>query len=473
MVAAGTSWNASQLICREAPVSAGSSKGFSLLLRHGYVVELGPGLVAGLPLFQRTLARLAERCRQTFMDLSAQEVSLPASEGAALINLLIHGGAGERSDLVAGFGDGNGASPDVFLRMLGTGMTRLVSHGPVLADGGVGGGSVAPRVSADGQGIAFESDATSLVAGDTNGVRDVFYTLVEASLTLDLNRASVADGGVEGTGGDSRHGSIAVLNMATHDVRVVFESDKTNLVTPAHGSTNAYLFESLSGTTTLLNQRRDMGGTQLGTIKQLAAAPPIPASSFRPMIAPGGQFALFDSDADNIDVIREVDESSGQDVFIADLNRFASDGFVLPFRVSVDEMGFHANAPSSAVAFGAFASGTGVFPSGLVAYVSDATNLGVPDGGRHLLSFVTETPVGNAAFSANPVTGPAPLMVTFTDASTGVIDGFTWDFGDGSNSTAQHPVHSYTKAGLYTVTLTIDGPFGMSQTVMTDLITVQ
>ncbi len=108
MVVAGTSCNGSQLICREAPVTDGASAGYGLLVRHGYVVELGPGLVSGLPLFQRTMSRLAERCRQTFAALSAQEVSLPASEGAALINLLIHGGVGQRSDLVAGFAVGAG-----------------------------------------------------------------------------------------------------------------------------------------------------------------------------------------------------------------------------------------------------------------------------------------------------------------------------------------------------------------------------
>jgi len=108
MVVTGTSCNSSQLICRDAPVGEGASAGFGLLVKHGYVVELGPGLVSGLPLFQRTLSRLSERCRKTFSGLSAQEVSLPASEGSALINLLIHGGAAQRSDLVAGFAVGAG-----------------------------------------------------------------------------------------------------------------------------------------------------------------------------------------------------------------------------------------------------------------------------------------------------------------------------------------------------------------------------
>lgn len=61
-----------------------------------------------------------------------------------------------------------------------------------------------------------------------------------------------------------------------------------------------------------------------------------------------------------------------------------------------------------------------------------------------------------ADFSASATSGCAPLSVNFTDLSTGTaIDGWSWDFGDGGNSTAQNPSHSYAAAGTYTVTLTV------------------
>ena len=50
------------------------------------------------------------------------------------------------------------------------------------------------------------------------------------------------------------------------------------------------------------------------------------------------------------------------------------------------------------------------------------------------------------------------LTVNFTDLSsvTGTtISGWSWDFGDGQNSTSQNPTHTYTTAGDYNVTLTI------------------
>ena len=47
------------------------------------------------------------------------------------------------------------------------------------------------------------------------------------------------------------------------------------------------------------------------------------------------------------------------------------------------------------------------------------------------------------------------LTVNFTDLSSGDIEGWLWDFGDGSNSTLKNPVHTYSGDGNYNVTLTV------------------
>jgi PKD repeat protein len=79
----------------------------------------------------------------------------------------------------------------------------------------------------------------------------------------------------------------------------------------------------------------------------------------------------------------------------------------------------------------------------------------------------------SAGFSASPVTGDAPLLVSFTDTSTGAPASWSWDFGDGSApSTEQHPTHSYTGAGTYTVTLTVGNATETSTSARPDLITV-
>lgn len=75
-----------------------------------------------------------------------------------------------------------------------------------------------------------------------------------------------------------------------------------------------------------------------------------------------------------------------------------------------------------------------------------------------------------AAFVAIPTIGVAPLTVSFTDLSIGVITTWLWDFGDGSTSSAQNPGHIYTVPGIYTVTLTVTGPGGTD--TITGTITV-
>lgn len=81
----------------------------------------------------------------------------------------------------------------------------------------------------------------------------------------------------------------------------------------------------------------------------------------------------------------------------------------------------------------------------------------------------TVTPTGTATptpttlvanFTANITSGQAPLAVAFTDTSTGGPVSWSWNFGDGSTSTAQNPVHTYTAAGNYTVTLNVTNAHG-------------
>ncbi|HQU61497.1 MAG TPA: PKD domain-containing protein, partial [Saprospiraceae bacterium] len=51
--------------------------------------------------------------------------------------------------------------------------------------------------------------------------------------------------------------------------------------------------------------------------------------------------------------------------------------------------------------------------------------------------------------------------LAFTDQSEGAIS-WLWNFGDGSTSTEQNPIHAYSDTGLYQVTLTVIGAEGCS-----------
>jgi PKD repeat protein len=66
----------------------------------------------------------------------------------------------------------------------------------------------------------------------------------------------------------------------------------------------------------------------------------------------------------------------------------------------------------------------------------------------------------SAYFSGKPTSGRAPLSVVFNDTSSGSPTNWTWDFGDGTNSTAQNPVHAYVTSGKFTVSMTVSNAGG-------------
>lgn len=73
---------------------------------------------------------------------------------------------------------------------------------------------------------------------------------------------------------------------------------------------------------------------------------------------------------------------------------------------------------------------------------------------------VVDPPVASFNWSG-PLTGNPIWDVQFTDASTGSITSWSWDFGDGSGtSTEQNPLYTYATAGPWTVVLTVTGPGG-------------
>ena len=64
-----------------------------------------------------------------------------------------------------------------------------------------------------------------------------------------------------------------------------------------------------------------------------------------------------------------------------------------------------------------------------------------------------------AAFTASPTFGQPPLPVSFdatnsTDPNGDLLT-YSWDFGDGQNSTGVTASHTYSSEGTYTVTLTV------------------
>lgn len=115
-------------------------------------------------------------------------------------------------------GDTNGYL-DIFVHDRQTRETTRVSVGPSLVEGNDD--SYSPAISADGRFVAFYSYANYLVAGDTNGYRDIF---LHNRLTGETIRASVASDGTQGNG-VSRNPAIS-----GNGHYVAFRSEANNLV---------------------------------------------------------------------------------------------------------------------------------------------------------------------------------------------------------------------------------------------------
>ncbi len=79
---------------------------------------------------------------------------------------------------------------------------------------------------------------------------------------------------------------------------------------------------------------------------------------------------------------------------------------------------------------------------------------------------ITYKVVPEAGFTSDVVDGCSPLTVRFTDESISAKQ-YSWDFGDGTESTIRNPSHTYQLPGSYKVTLTVPGPDDMESTYST------
>lgn len=84
-------------------------------------------------------------------------------------------------------GDSNGFF-DVFVSDRQSGVTTRVSIGSSGAEANAD--SMSPAISGDGRYVAFVSDATNLVSGDTNGVADIFLRDQQTDITELISIAS-------------------------------------------------------------------------------------------------------------------------------------------------------------------------------------------------------------------------------------------------------------------------------------------
>lgn len=113
-----------------------------------------------------------------------------------------------------------------------------------------------PRLSRDGRWVVFASDATNLVAGDMNGVRDVFLRDRSAGTTV---RISTSAAGAEGNALSS--GDLVGPSISDDGRYVGFYSEATNLVAgDTNGRGDAFVKDVVTGAVFRVSVQSD--GTQ-------------------------------------------------------------------------------------------------------------------------------------------------------------------------------------------------------------------
>src|SRR4028119_1731469 len=303
-------------------------------------------------------------------------------------------------------------------------------------------GSYNASISADGRFVAFSSDASNIVPGDTNSDRDIF---VRDTLTNTTTRVSVDSAGNQANNG-SNYPSISADGRF-----VAFDSNASNLI--SEDTNNTYdicVRDTLTNTTTRVSV--DSAGNQ-GNDRSEGAS-----------ISADGRFVAFQSHASNI---VPGDTNLRPDIFVRDRLTNTTTG------VSVDSAGNQGNGSSSDPSI----SADGRF----VAFESRASNIVPGDINRRDDIFVRDTltntttrvsvdSAGNPAYisSYNASISADGRFVAFSSDASNIVPGDTNSDRDIfvrdtlTNTTTRVSVDSagnQTNNGSYSPSISADGRF--------------
>jgi hypothetical protein len=190
-------------------------------------------------------------------------------------------------------GDTNGAF-DVFVRDLSSASVTRVSVSSTGAQ--ANGWSVQASISADGRYVVFQSGASDLVSGDTNGWNDIFLHDRVAGTTTRVS--------LDSAGSQANNASYLLWQAVSSDGRyVAFASDGTNLVaSDTNGKRDIFRRDLLTGTTARVSVNSQ--GAQADN------------ASYGGAISSDGRYVAFLSHASNL-VLGDTNFSA--DIFIRDM----------------------------------------------------------------------------------------------------------------------------------------------------------
>lgn len=302
-----------------------------------YLYERRTGALSVVNL--RTDGSFGTACREPHIDLLGTRVAFSTGD-----------------DLDPADDDGRA---DIYVRNLDAGSTQRVTRGL----GGVGsdGASYAPRLSGDGSRVVYASEATNLVPGDSNGVRDVFVTAVDSGETF---RVSVGPGGVQA---NAVSDAIAAINW--DGSLLAFSSNASSLPDPGEFSESTVYLR--------------VPGTDQTVAMSLPTDPSLAREGFNdePDFSATGQYLVF---ASTDDLLLDDDTSGG--IYVVDL----VEGLIarVSQRVSESGSGNHIQPRISA-------DGTGIV------WVSTATNLVANDSNGYWDVFYARNPLHPQVFGSD------------------------------------------------------------------------
>ena len=378
------------------------------------------------------------------------------------------------------------------------------------------------QLTADGKTVVYQSQASNLITGDTNGLQDIFQTKVtivppplgvgNPTVTLTTTRVDTPPV-TPGQAATESNGDSSDPSISPDGRFITFTSDASNLVAnDNNGQTDVFLKDNQTGKIELISVATD--GTQgdgasgnsavsadgrfvaftsdatnlvdgdlnsaadvfvrdraTGVTERISNAPDGTESdgdsgigTGRPRISDDGRFVVFSSTADNLD---PADSNGVEDIFVVDraLGTIA--------RVNLDASGAEADDVSSSPAI----SGDG----STIAFISSATNL-VPDKTTKFVdAYVVANPLagsgsGNGGAGAPDIVIDAPAEVNEGDAVVLDASGST-DPGGASltfvwTQVAQTGVPQVTLTGANTAVAQFTAPQVLDSTTFTFQVAV-
>lgn len=246
--------------------------------------------------------------------------------------------------------DANGSTRDIYLRDRTTSTTERITVSSTGVQGNLE--SAFCAVSDDGRFVVFNSMANNLVAGDTNGRRDVFLRDRAAGTTTRLS---------QGTSGEANsHSGQSVPGISADGRFVVFDSDASNLVKgDTNNSTDAFVADRAAGTLERVSLTK--------TGKQARGG------GFMPVISADGRFVAFASASSDLGLRAPEGVRA---IFIRDRSLRKTE------PVSVGPRGV---APDRTQQVQAVSSGGRV-----VSFISNSTNLVAGDGNGVFDAFIRD-----------------------------------------------------------------------------------